>query len=245
MTRPQLEVCIATYAEAVIAQDAGADRVELNSALQLGGLTPSPATVQRILAGCSIEVIAMCRPRPGGFCYNDDHWATLLADCRWMIEQGVHGIAFGCLTPERNIDAARVRQMRERVGGQQLVFHRAFDLVEDWQSALECLIEAGVDRVMTSGGAESVPNGLQQIHRIVEFASGRIEIIPAGGITPENLTEVLRSTGCQQIHGTFSSSVPDLGYDDAPIRFSPVDQTRAVCPQLLERANAQLRDYFR
>ncbi len=241
MPRPLLEVCIGSFADALIADSCDADRVELNSALQLGGLTPSPATLQRTLRECSLQVIAMARPRAGGFCYDDDHWETLLSDSRWMIEQGVHGIAFGCLTAERTIDIARVKQMRELAGDRQLVFHRAFDLVEDWQTALEQLIDAGVDRVMTSGGAESVPQGLQQIRQAVEHSADRIEVIPAGGITQGNLAEILTATSCCQIHGSFSSSVTDPGYDDARFRFSPIDQIRATSRSHLEKAIAILK----
>lgn len=241
MSRPLLEVCIGSFADALIADSCGVDRVELNSALQLGGLTPSPATLQRTLRECSLQVIAMARPRPGGFCYDDDYWATLLSDSQWMIEQGVHGIAFGCLTAERTIDITRVKQMRELVGDRQLVFHRAFDLVEDWQIALELLIDTGVDRVMTSGGAESVPRGLQQIRQVVECSADRIEVIPAGGITPDNLAEVLRATSCCQIHGSFSSPVADPGYDDGPFRFSPVDQIYATSRSKLEEAIVLLK----
>ena len=241
MPRPLLEVCIGSFAEALVADSCGADRVELNSALQLGGLTPSPATLQRTLRECSLQVIAMARPRAGGFCYDDDHWETLLSDSRWMIEQGVHGIAFGCLTAERTIDIARVNQMRELVGDCQLVFHRAFDLIEDWQTALEQLIDAGVDRVMTSGGAESVPSGLQQIRQVVARSADRIEVIPAGGITPDNLAEVLTATNCFQIHGSFSSPVDDPGYDEGPFRFSSVDKIQAINRLKLEEAIVLLK----
>lgn len=243
MTRPLLEVCVGSFADACIADECGADRIELNSALQLGGLTPSPATLRSTLQQCSLKVVAMARPRAGGFCYDDDHWETLLADSQWMLEQGAHGVAFGCLNPDRTVAVSRVKQMRKLAGGRQLVFHRAFDLVDDWQIALEKLIDAGVDRVMTSGCAESVPAGLETIRQIAEQSADRIEVIPAGGITSTNLADVLKATTCCQIHGSFSSSKPDLGYEDARFRFSPVDQIRATDRAHLESAMAILNDF--
>ena len=243
MKRPLLEVCVGSFADARIADVCGVERVELNSALQMGGLTPSPATLLRTLQQCSLQVIAMARPRPGGFCYDDDHWETLLGDTQWMLEQGVHGIAFGCLNADRTIDSSRVKQMRKLAGGRQLVFHRAFDLVDDWQAGLETLIDAGVDRVMTSGGAESVPDGLERIRQISERSANRIEIIPAGGVTPSNLAEILKASTCYQIHGSFSSPMPDPGYEDASFRFSPVDQFRATNRAKLEQAIAVLNKF--
>jgi copper homeostasis protein len=234
-----LEVCVGSLEEAIAAQRAGADRLELNSALQLGGLTPSPALTRSVVAGCSIPVITMARPRPGGFCYDSGHWSTLLGDIDWALEEGVAGVAFGCLTADRKIDQSRVKEVCQRTDS-QWVFHRAFDLVADWKTAISQLADMGVTRVMTSGGADSVPEGLDRIRQIVDFASGRIEVIPAGGVTPCNLTEVATTTGCHQIHGTFSSAAEDPGYANGPIRFAENDDIRATNPDKVRRAKEAL-----
>jgi len=153
-----------------------------------------------------------------------------------MVESGVHGIAFGCLTSQREIDIPRVELIRKQAGDRQLVFHRAFDLVDKWKPALDALVDAGVDRIMTSGSSPSVPSGLDQIREVIEYAGNRIEIIPAGGITPCNLAEVIAATKCGQVHGTFSSHRDDPGYADGPFRFSEVDNLRVVNPRKVCKA---------
>lgn len=242
--RPILEVCVASVDEAVDAENAGADRLELNSGLQLGGLTPSPATLIEVVNKCSIPVIAMARPRPGGFSYSRSDWKSLVADAHWMAEQGASGIAFGCLTPDREVDEKRVAEVRRRFSHMELVYHRAFDLVDDWRSAIECLIEQGIDRVMTSGSAARVPDGVDRISEVVAFCQNRIGVIPAGGVTPCNLKEVVQATHCHEIHGTFSSEKEDPGYLEGPIRFADNDSLRAVNPDKVRRAKAALVDCF-
>ena len=238
----RVEVCVATVAESLTAESAGADRLELNSGLPLGGLTPSAALVQRVLQDCRLPVIAMVRPRPGGFCYSADDWNTLLNDATWLTAAGVHGLAFGCLTAERTIDVDRVREMRTRHPETELVFHRAFDLTKHWEQAIDQLIECGINRVMTSGQAPSVPEGIEKLAKIIEYANGRIEIIPAGGINETNVVEIVRSCGCDQIHGSFSSSVEDPGYLDAAIRFAPNDSIRQSDERKIAAAIAALKD---
>lgn len=245
MKRPKLEICVASLSEAQSAERAGADRLELNSGLPLGGLTPSAGLVERVLGGCRLPVMAMARPRPGGFCYGEDDWATLLADVRWMIGQGVHGIAFGCLRSNRSIDWDRVQEVRQLSNDVEFVFHRAFDLVEDWKASLDGLAEAGIDRIMTSGLAPSVPEGLRQIKEMVVYAQGRVEIIPAGGINTENLTQVLKATSCNQLHGTFSTEVVDPGYADGRFRFASNDQLRVSNYDKVVKAVAALESWSR
>lgn len=228
MNRPIVEICVASVADSLSAESCGADRLELNGGLQLGGLTPSAALVQRVLRECNLPVVAMVRPRPGGFCYRPDDWQTLLAEANWMVESGIHGLAFGVLTADREVDLEKVNQLRRQHPQTELVFHRAFDLVANWKKAIDQLVGCGVKRLMTSGMAESVPEGVERIAEIVAYSKERIEIIPAGGINDKNVVQVVSRTGCNQVHGTFSSENDDPGYLDAPIRFAPNDALRCV-----------------
>lgn len=236
----RVEVCVATVAESLAAESAGADRLELNSGLPLGGLTPSAALVKRVLQSCNLPVVAMVRPRPGGFCYSTDDWRTLLDDATWLTEAGVHGLAFGCLTADRAIDVERVREMRARFPDTELVFHRAFDLTHHWEVAIDQLVECGVDRIMTSGQASCVPEGMERLAKIIKYAGGRIEIIPAGGINETNVVNIVEHCGCDQIHGSFSAPVEDPGYLDAAIRFAPNDSIRQSDKQKIVAAIAAL-----
>ncbi len=244
MTRPIVEVCVASVAECVIAESAGADRLELNCSLPLGGLTPSPALVLRALQACQLPVIAMVRPRPGGFAYDADDWKTLLDDSTWFIEAGVHGLAFGCLHADRSIDVEKVQQLRSLFPDSELVFHRAFDLVDDWKRAINQLVDCGIKRVMTSGFAKSVPDGLTDIANVIKHAGSRIEILPAGGINDTNALEVVKTTGCSQIHGTFSTVSEDPGYLDAPVRFAPNDSIRRTDGDKVAATVATLEQAF-
>ena len=201
-----IEVCVASLESALLAQRAGADRIELNQALELDGLTPSPGLVQRVVDQLRISVIAMARPRSGGFCYSEDEWETLLADAKWLLAAGVDGIAFGALDEQKAVDSDRCRQMRNIVGSGELVFHKAFDEVTDWQQSLERLIETGINRVMTSGLTPNALEGAETIGKLVEQAAGRIEILPAGRIGADNVLSIVNQTGCNQVHGSFSKS---------------------------------------
>lgn len=200
-----VEVCCGSLEAAKIAQVAGADRIELNSALELDGLTPSAGLLELVMNSIQIPIIAMARPRAGNFCYSDLEWQTLLQDAKWLLEQGVAGLAFGCLDENNNIDLARCGEMRSLTRGKELVFHKAFDDVRAPQRSLEQLIEAGIDRVMTSGHQPTALEGLPSISSAFKQAKRRIEILPAGGITAQNAKKIIQTSGCRQIHGSFSS----------------------------------------
>src|SRR4051812_34887973 len=160
-TRPVLlEVAIASPEDAEAAQQGGADRVELNSALLLGGLTPSLGTLIEARERVGIPIIAMVRPRSGGFAYGDGEFAAMRRDVDLFLERGAGGIAFGLLREDGRVDEARCRQIVSQIGpGREAVFHRAFDVTPDAADAMETLIGLGVRRVMTSGQEDSAYNG--------------------------------------------------------------------------------------
>src|SRR5947209_8353798 len=129
--RVLLEVCIESVADAKAAEAGGADRLELNSALSLGGLTPSLGTLIEVRAATRVPVVVMARPRAGGFCYDEDEFRVLRQDAELALGNGADGTAFGILTPERAIDVVRCRQLVEQIGAARCVFHRAFDFTFD------------------------------------------------------------------------------------------------------------------
>lgn len=195
-----LELCIGSAEDAVIAQQAGADRVELCSALMLGGLTPSAGTIQEVKQSVSIPFVAMIRPRGGGFFYSASDFRVMLRDAEQALEFGTDGIVFGILTENGEIDIERGKQLVQIGAGKQVVFHRAFDVVPDPRRSLEQLIDMGVTRVLTSGQEDSVYNGAPLIRELIEQADGRIEILPGGGIDRFNLDDILHRTRCTQVH---------------------------------------------
>lgn len=230
-----LEVCVGSLEDAVLAERCGAQRIELNSALPLGGLTPSAGLLREVLAAVSIPVIAMIRPRPGGFCYSDADWRTLLADLENILSTTVSGVAIGALNEFREIDTRRLSELARITQGRQLVFHRAFDLTHHWPTALEQLVDAGVNRLLTSGQQSSALAGAQTLQRVVAQAAGRIEIVAGGGITPENAEELLDQVPLRQLHGTFSMPAVDPGYGLSSLRFAPNDQHRSVNPATIRK----------
>ena len=199
-----VEACVASLESARLAQSAGADRIELNSALELDGLTPSSGLVRLVTTEIRIPVIAMARPRGGDFVYSEGEWNTLLADAEWLLENGVDGLAFGCLDKEGNVDLNRCRDIKSLSGNHELVFHKAFDETADWKAAIDVLVEAGIHRVMTSGQQPDAESGIETIGEIVAYSGHKIEVLPAGGITSVNAVKLIEQTGCGQVHGSFS-----------------------------------------
>jgi copper homeostasis protein len=206
MARIILEVCLTSAEEAKAAESAGADRLEVNAALALDGLTPSPGVFQLICKATSLPIIAMVRRRPGGYCPSDADFAAMQIDAEWLSNAGAAGIAVGILHRDGTVDVDRCRRIRDRIAGRKAaVFHRAFDATSDPFMALEQLIDLGFTRVMTSGRAPTTLDGAEKIRQFIERAGDRIEILPAGGIGPSNVREILARTGCRQIHGSFRS----------------------------------------
>lgn len=197
-----LEVAIASVDDAITAEQGGADRLELNSALILGGLTPSLGTLMEIKATVKLPVMVMVRPRAGGFHYSETDFAVMRRDVDLLLEHGADGIVFGILHENGELDIERCRQVVEQVGDIPCVLHRCFDVIPEPFAALEAAIDLGFRRVMTSGQEDSAYNGAQLIAELIELASGRIEVLPAGGINRFTVADVISRTGCSQIHAS-------------------------------------------
>ena len=196
-----LEVCVESVDDAVAAAAAGAGRIELNSALSLDGLTPTPGLLVETRRAVKLPLVTMARPRAGDFVYSASEFRVLRRDAEFALGRGADGIAFGILTADRRIDTRRCRELLRGIGpGATAVFHRAFDVVADPSDALRQLIDLGVRRVMTSGGKTTAAAGAGVIADLVRRAAGRIEILPAGGVRPANAPRIIRRTGCEQLH---------------------------------------------
>jgi copper homeostasis protein len=209
MSGIKLEVCCGSAEDVIEAWKAGADRVELNSSLFHGGLTPSIGSLAVVKELAPIPVIAMVRPRQGGFCYTQTEYMTALADAKALMDGGADGLVFGFLNPDGTVDEARTRELVEMAGEKQSVFHRAIDVTPDWRKALETLIKLGVTRVLTSGQAPNVFFALDTVAEMIRFAQGAIQILPGAGITLQNAAKVVEATGCTQIHMAHHKRVVD------------------------------------
>ena len=199
MTRV-LEVCCGSLDDALEAEAGGADRVELCSSLFVGGLTPSFGTIAETTRRLRIPAIVMIRPRGGGFCYSESEFAAMLSDAEAAVAQGVAGLVFGVLTADGAIDLERTQRLRDLASARDAVFHRAFDVTPDPFRALDQLVDLGITRVLTSGQQDTVPEGVELIKRLVDYAGDRITVMPGGGIKLWNVEDVVRRTGCRQVH---------------------------------------------
>ena len=200
MKRYLLEVCCGSVDDVLEAERGGADRVELNSSLMFGGLTPSIGELLTAKKLSHLPVMAMVRPRQAGFCYTEAEYATALADAEALLENGADGLVFGFLREDGTLDAQRTREMVRLAGNKTKVFHRAIDVCADWKKLLGQLIELGVDRVLTSGLAPDVYYGTDVIREMIEFAQGEITIMPGAGVSLKNVDRIVEATGCSEIH---------------------------------------------
>jgi copper homeostasis protein len=220
---PLLEICIASVEDAVAAHTGGADRLELNAALALGGLTPSLGTLLEVKAAVPLPVIVMLRPRPGGFAYSDADFRVLRRDLDLFLGHGADGVAFGVLRPDGSVDTDRCHELRRQAGAVETVFHRAFDVTPEPFVALEQLIDLGFKRVLTSGQEETAYNGAALIADMVRRAAGRIEVLPGGGVNRFTVADVVARTGCTQVHASLRRSLPDASTSSRPqVRFGGV-----------------------
>ena len=204
-----LEICCGSADDVIEAERGGANRVELNSNLFQGGLTPTVGALRVVKQRVHIPVMTMVRPRAGGFCYTEAEYAVAQADARVLLENGADGLVFGFLHEDGTVDADRTREMVAIAGGRPTVFHRALDVVPDWKRALDQLISLGVTRVLTSGQQSDVFFALDTIREMIEYVDGAIEILPGAGITLQNVDKVVAATGCKQVHLARHRTLPD------------------------------------
>lgn len=202
--RKIIEICCGSYEDALAASRAGAERIELNSALFLGGLTPSVGSLRLTKANTDLKIICMVRPRGAGFCYSAEEFETMKIDVQLLMENGADGIAFGCLDEEGNIQIEQTKEIIsiiKKYNG-EVVFHRAFDCVKDPYQSMEILIGLGVDRVLTSGLKAKAMDGIELIGELQKRYGDKIEILAGSGINASNALETMEKTGIHQVHSS-------------------------------------------
>lgn len=219
------EICCGSSADAKTAWNNGAKRIELNSALHLGGLTPSLGTILPLKQQTTLQIIAMNRPRPGGFFYSDDEFQTMLLDTQHLLSNGADGIAFGILNPDKSIDLIRTAKMVELIHSYRkiAVFHRAFDCTPDLKKSIHELVAVDIDRVITSGGTDKAIDSLETIKMLQDNYSDKIEIVVASGVTAENALDIIEKTGVTQVHSSCKTWLSDPTAIGANVSFSYID----------------------
>ncbi|MDS2221274.1 copper homeostasis protein [Streptococcus pneumoniae] len=187
----------------------GARRIELCDNLAVGGTTPSYGVTKaavELAANYDTTIMTMIRPRGGDFVYNDLEIAIMLEDICLTAQAGSQGVVFGALTADKKLDKPNLEKLIAASKGMEIVFHMAFDELsdEDQPEAIDWLSQAGVTRILTRAGVsgDSLEKRFVHYHRILEYAKGKIEILPGGGIDLDNRQTFIDQLGVTQLHGT-------------------------------------------
>lgn len=204
-----VEIAVTGLSDGLAAARAGADRLEVSSALAVGGVSPSTGLVKNLICETGLPVVVLLRARPGRFETDKDDLRVMLADAEAYLSAGAEALAFG-FTREGHIDHAACAAIRKVMGPANAVFHRAFDRLEEPFSGLDELADLGFHRVLTSGGPPTALEGIATLRQLVEKASGRLEIVAAGGVRAGN-AKALLDAGLKQLHASCKAPFQSVG----------------------------------
>lgn len=197
-----LEICATSLDYAMAAERAGADRIELCTNLDCGGLTPGSRLMQSARKALRIPIHVLIRPRPGNFVYSPREFSTMRDAIQTAKALKMDGIVLGILDPNSRIDVPRTRQLVELAHPLPVTFHRAFDETPSWQDSLESVIRTGAKRLLTSGGSLRGSERFSTLRQLVREAGDRLRIMPGGGIKPANVMRIVRATGAREVHAS-------------------------------------------
>ncbi|MCK3685768.1 copper homeostasis protein CutC [Maribellus sp. YY47] len=196
------EACVESFEEAKLAEERGANRIELCSDLANDGLTPSFALMQKACSGLQIPVMVMARPRAGNFVHTEDEIEKMKIAIDQAKEAGAAGVVFGLLTPDNKIDEKNTRILAEYAQPLPVTFHKAIDELEDPVEGVRVLKTIpGIKRILTSGGKATAVEGQEMIRKMIKEAEDQIIILVAGKVLDSNVEEISRITGADELHG--------------------------------------------
>jgi copper homeostasis protein len=235
-----LEIAANSVASALAAQQGGAGRVELCTALELGGLTPSHAQIALARERLHIPLYVLIRPRAGDFLYSELECETMRRDIEACVALGCDGVVLGVLDAQGNVDTARCRTLIAAAGKLGVTFHRAFDLSRDPPRALEDIMALGCERILTSGAQAGAADGNTLIRELVRQAGDRIVVMPGASITAQNIAALAAATGAREFHASAKGQLPSgmqhrqalLGDMQGGELRSDVEQVRALAMAL-------------
>ncbi|WP_028752732.1 copper homeostasis protein CutC [Rhizobium leucaenae] len=229
-----LEVCVEDIAGLNAAIAGGADRIELCSALTVGGLTPS-AGLMLAAARASIPAYAMIRPRAGSFVYSADELDVMKNDIDAARHAGLPGVVLGASLPDGRLDGDTLRALVTHAGSHGKTLHRAFDLVPDIEEAVELAISLGFERILTSGRAKTAAEGLTGLEQAIAIAAGRISIMPGSGVNIGTVGKLWPRLPISEIHASCSIAEPEtkegllaFGFSTPTVRRTHAATVRAL-----------------
>lgn len=195
-----VEVCVDSIVSVKEAEQGGAHRIELCGNLNIGGTTPSYTLMKQSrkeFKGC---IHALIRPRAGDFCYDEYEMEEMIYSIEMAKELGLDGVVIGILSPDGTLDKDKMKILMSIARPMKVTCHRAFDMTRDLKQALRDCLELGIDYILTSGGENSVIDGLQNLCELVKDGNKKIQIMPGSGVTIDNLENIIRTTGVENIH---------------------------------------------
>ena len=195
-----VEAAVESLDDALSAVAGGAGRLELCARLDVGGTTPDLALIECVVREARVPVLAMIRPRGGDFVHSSAELARMHADVRDALRAGAAGVVLGALDATSRVDVAATASLVRAAGGAPVTFHRAIDDTPDALEALDVLIELGVARVLTSGGAPTALDGAEVLAALVQRAGDRVTIVAGGGVRGDNARLVVEQTGVRELH---------------------------------------------
>lgn len=205
MPRVLLEIAAFDPASALVAADAGADRVELCRDAEVGGLTPPLGWVRDVTAATDVPVVAMVRAHADGWTFTPDQHAAMRDDARAVVEAGAVGVVWGALRPDGTVDDEALAALVEAVAPFPVAVHRAFDAARDLPAALAAVRRAGARRILTGGGPGAALEGAPRLATLVEQAGDAVSVMPGGGVRASNVAEIVRRTGAREVHSGASA----------------------------------------
>ena len=216
----KIEVCCPDLASVKRAIEGGADRIELCTALELDGLTPTREEIRQAVSMChaaGVVVHVLIRSREGNFVYNEAEAEQMSAEIVMALEEGADGIVIGALTKDGDLDVpmcskwiAVAKEWQKEQGRAELgiTFHRAFDVCNNPMQALEEIIAMGCNRLLTSGQEPSALKGIPMLKKLVEASAGRLCILAGAGVSAENYMQIVEEAGVTEVHGSFKGGIP-------------------------------------
>ena len=211
MKRPLIEACVDSYASAMAAGRAGADRLELCAHLVIGGTTPTHALFRQVQRDIPVKTNVLIRPRFGDFLYSKEEQEQMCEEIRMYRELGANGVVIGALTPDGDLDIQSMRRMMDCAGGLDVTLHRAFDMTRDRLRTLEYAIQLGCKTILTSGQQKDALTGVELLRELYDRANGRIDIMAGCGVKKWNIQEIHDRAGLVVFHTTGRKDALDSG----------------------------------
>ena len=230
----KIEVVCCSVEDCVAATQAGADRIELCCAIELGGLTPSLGLMQRCRAATTLPIVAMVRPRAGGFVYSQSELEVMVEDSKHLLAARADGLAFGCLTPDSKVDFAACQALVQVAKKNPCAFHRAFDGIGgDLIQAAADAKQLGFARILTSGRSRTALEGIDHLKALASTPG--LEVVAAGGVRADTVEQIISGSGVNWVHMGPFVSAKEPGYQGASamkLDRASVEAVRAITNRL-------------